>query len=90
MIKLYTSDLQFMRKMGTEFSSLKSLTPIFHKIESAKHPTRDFYEFELSEAELEIIDDFLTSLIGVGKDGEIDPTGRYSDKLIDVFKIYSE
>jgi hypothetical protein len=90
MIKLYTSDLRFLRKMGTESSSLKSLTPIFHKIESAKHPTKDFYEFELSEAELEIIDDFLTSLIGVGEDGEIDATGLYADKLLDVFKIYSE
>jgi|GEM_PF-4371728 len=90
MIKLYTSDLRFLHKMGTEFSSLESLTPIFHKIESAKHPMRDFYEFELSEAELEIIDDFLTSLIVVGEDGEIDATGLYADKLIDVFKIYSE
>lgn len=82
--------MRFLRKMATEFSDVKSLLPIFHKIESAKHPTRDFYEFELSEFELEIIDDFLTSLIGVDKDGEIDATGRYADKIIDVFKIYSE
>jgi hypothetical protein len=90
MIKLWSTDLHFLRKKAIELSSLELLSPVFHKIESAKNPTKDFYEFELNETDLEIIDDFLTSLIGVGEDGEIDATGRYADKLIDVFKIYSE
>lgn len=90
MINLYARDLRFLHKKAAEQSNLELLLPIFHKIELAKHPTKDFYEFDLSETELEVIEDFLTSLIGVGDDEEIDATGRYAEKLLDVFKIYSE
>ncbi|HZH33808.1 MAG TPA: hypothetical protein VEX64_03150 [Pyrinomonadaceae bacterium] len=90
MIKLHSGDLHFLRDKAVDFSNIERILPIFHKIYSAKQPERDIYEFELNEEELEIIEDYLSSLISVGEDGEIDSTGRRADNLIDVFKIFSE
>ena len=89
-IKIWSNHLHFLFRNAENYSSLESLLPILHKIESAKNPERDFYEVELTEKDYEIISDFLINLIGINEDGEIDATGRVAGELIDIFNIYSD
>jgi hypothetical protein len=89
-LKVWSHHLNFLFKNAENYSGSKSLLPVLHKIELGKHPTRNFYEFELIEEDYEIISDFLINLIGVKEDGEIDAAGRVADELIDIFNIYSE
>ena len=88
-VKIWPQHLRFLFRNAENYSNLETLLPILHKIESAKNSERDFYEFELNEEDYEIISDFLSSLIGINQDGEIDATGRVADDLIDIFNIYS-
>lgn len=89
-VKIWSNHLGFLLNNSETYSNSESFLPILCKTESSKHPERDFFEFELSETEHEIVLDFLTNLIGTDDNGEIDATGRVADELIDIFNIYSE
>ena len=86
MKRLWSKDLNFLFK-NAERNNSDAILALLNKIESTKTENHDYYLLDLNELERDLIEDFLTDLIseiGIGKDDEINQTGRYIDSLIDI------
>ena len=92
MKKLWLKDFNFLLKNAKDNQNSNDILRLLNKIELTKEKNRDYYILNLNEIEMDLIEDFLTDLIGefgIGEDGEINQTGRYVDDLIDIFNTRS-